>query len=47
MIEGELIFTHVGTIEVIIGMCDFPFSLALDTVFFPVTLVFAIARSGH
>jgi len=43
-VQGEEIGTHDGAAELIIGVLDFPFSLALDTVFLPVTLIFAIAR---
>ena len=46
-IEGELMVTHGGFVEKVFGVCDFPFSLALDTAFLPVTIVFAIARWGH
>ena len=46
-IDGEHMVTHGGVIEKVLGVCDFPFSLALDTAFLPVTIVFAIARSAH
>jgi len=39
--------THAGGFAVLWGFFDFPFSLAFDTVFLPVTLIFAIARSGE
>jgi uncharacterized protein YceK len=39
--------THAGGYALIWGVMDFPWSLAMDTVFLPVTLVFAIARSGE
>jgi uncharacterized protein YceK len=47
MINGEMVVTHVGFIEIMMGVCDFPCSFAMDTALFPVTLVFAIARSGQ
>ena len=43
-LQGEEIATHDGFTEKVIGVIDFPFSLALDTAFFPVTLVFAFVR---
>jgi uncharacterized protein YceK len=46
LVNGELNTTHSGVVEVLIGVCDFPCSLALDTALLPVTLIFAIARSG-
>ena len=42
--QGEETFTHTGAAEQIFGVFDFPFSLALDTVFLPVTLTFAVVR---
>ena len=47
LINGEMTFTHVPFIQVMMGVCDFPCSLAMDAALFPVTLVFAIARSGQ
>jgi len=47
LIDGTTVVTHGGVLEPIIGVCDFPFSLALDAALFPVTLVFTIARSGQ
>jgi len=38
--------THAGGFALIWGFLDFPFSLALDTGFLPVTLVVALIRSG-
>jgi len=46
LMNGELNTTHTGVMEELMGMCDFPCSLALDTVLLPVTVIFAIARSG-
>jgi uncharacterized protein YceK len=43
-VQGKETFTHDGGAELIIGVFDFPLSLALDTAFFPVTLIFAIVR---
>ena len=37
--------SNSGTPKVL-GVLDFPFSFILDTVFLPVTIIFAIARSG-
>lgn len=47
LINGELINSHVGFIEVMTGVCDFPCSFAMDAALFPVTLIFAIARVGQ
>jgi len=44
LINGKEVVTHGGVLEVIIGVCDFPFSLALDTAFLPVTVIFSIFR---
>ena len=36
--------THAGGFAVIWGVFDFPWSLALDTAFLPVTAIFALFR---
>ena len=46
LINGKDVVTHGGVLEVVIGVCDFPFSLALDTGFIPVTLIVALFRTG-
>ncbi len=46
-IQGEETVTHTGGAEWIFGVFDFPFSLALDTAFLPVTLIFAIVRANQ
>lgn len=35
-----------NTTPVALGLLDFPFSLVFDTAFLPITLIFALARSG-
>ena len=47
LVEGKTGYTHGGIGGFCLGVFDFPFSLALDTAFLPVTLIFAIARSGE
>ena len=47
LVEGSEGYTHGGVGGFLLGVFDFPFSFALDTAFLPVTLVFAIARSGQ
>ena len=44
LINGKEVVTHGGVLEVVIGVCDFPFSLALDTALLPVTVIFSIFR---
>jgi len=46
-IDGKHMNTHGGVVEKIYGVCDFPFSLAMDVVFLPVTVVVAIVRWPH
>jgi uncharacterized protein YceK len=46
LLEGEHVITHGGVVEKIYGVFDFPLSLAMDVVFLPVTVTFAIARWG-
>jgi uncharacterized protein YceK len=44
LIEGEVAITHGGVVEKIFGVIDFPFSLAMDLVFLPVTVIVSIFR---
>ena len=46
-VQGKDGYTHGGVGGFCLGVIDFPFSLALDTAFFPVTLVFAIVRANQ
>jgi len=44
--DAQMISGSNSSTPKILGILDFPFSFILDTVFLPVTIIFAIARSG-
>jgi len=44
--DAKMVSGSNSSTAAVLGFLDFPFSLALDTVFLPVTVIFAIARSG-